>query len=93
MSFNFPSLHGPLISLCGFKSTNHMTQNLSSRAHRNETPSNGKLDRWQTIITAPVVYVLVVDNFEYLGIHFRGQLSKNVSVQRGTYILSWKSIV
>ena len=82
---NFASFHGPLVSLCGFKNTNHVTQNLSSRARQNETRGNEKFNRRQTKSTAPVVYILVADNFEDLGICFRGQSRMSVSNMGRTF--------
>ena len=76
---NFASLHGPLISLCGFKNTNHMAQNSSSCACQSETRSKGKFNWWQTKSTAPTVYILVADYFEDLGICFPGQSRMSVS--------------
>jgi len=81
----FASLHGPLISLCGFKNTNHVTQNLSSCAHQSETRSKGKFNWRQTKSTAPTVYILVADNFEDLGICFPGQSRMSVSNMGRTF--------
>ena len=57
---NFASLRQPLISLCSFKNTNHVTQNLSSHTCQNQTHSNEKLDWGQTKNCSwPVVYIYV----------------------------------
>ena len=62
-----------------------MTQNLSTRARQNETHGNEKFNRRQTKSTAPVVYILVADNFEDLGICFRGQSRISVSNMGRTF--------